>query len=811
MDEDIHRHDPLPDDLLNVNTVPRAPHSYQIADMPRGRRGPKFGSTLGAIPKRAQGTSLKYTRNRSESQQGVKEMNRTSALILGILCLSALTASLDIPSAAGAGSSADWWTSFGHDNANTRTSPSIGPRTSKLLWSFTAGGAVRTSAAVLDGVVYAGTFGGNFYAIDANTGAQIWSFKTDTDVWASPAVAGGRVYVGSNGGTLYALSTSNGQKLWEFKTGSALFNGPTVVGDVVYEASNDGNLYALDAATGSKIWSFNTGGMCRSNPAVVNGVVYIGSLGGGKIYAVDAAKGTEKWSYTTSPGDTYMDSSPAVVNNVVYIGSIDSNVYALDAMTGAKIWSYKTGAKVSSSPAVVKGVVYIGSEDSGLYALDASTGAKKWSYSPGGAVYSSPSVANGVVYVGSWSGGIHAVDAATGAMIWTYSTGSVFASPAIANNVVYVGSYDNKLYAFGTPGTIQQTNQTLPPVFTGGVVNGTTVASNKVTLNIQAPNANTAYNEVRVDGGKWVNIGLSKSYTFDGLSLGKHVLEGRAVENSGQVTGSSNVTVTVSVWVPPVTNAVASSAATVGVISVVSLAAFAVSSPTTFASSWLAEKLDKLLPEGVKGWLESFVASKRSLVIEERTGPIFVLTKLEIIAYAVALFLLTLAFSYSGAGSIEMFLFLIPTVLATSVAVGLIKNLLTELVARLLGVWAEHRLWYFGIATFMLSTLIFKTPFSSPSRIVNHTPRFTEKSLGLVATASVIISIGFAAIFYALQILGFTYIGSIGLAMCLLMAFFDSIPIPPMNGKDIWDWNKLIWAAIFLISAILYTSWLIYL
>jgi hypothetical protein len=88
----------------------------------------------------------------------------------------------------------------------------------------------------------------------------------------------------------------------------------------------------------------------------------------------------------------------------------------------------------------------------------------------------------------------------------------------------------------------------------------------------------------------------------------------------------------------------------------------------------------------------------------------------------------TFAFSYSGAESIETFIFLISTVQATSVAVGSIKNLLTELLARLLGVWSEHRFWYFGIATFVLSILIFKTPFTFPSRVVNHTPHFTTRS-----------------------------------------------------------------------------------
>ncbi len=735
-------------------------------------------------------------------------MRRSSLLVLGVLFLSTIAVTLSAPKTTNAASGTDWWTSFGHDSANTRSTKSDVPHTSKLLWSFTAGGPVRTSAAAFDGVVYAGTFGGNFYAIDANKGTPIWAFKTDTDIWASPTVANGIVYVGTNSGTLFALSTADGHEIWEYKTGSGLYNGPTVVGSVVYEASTNNNIYALDATTGAKIWSFNAGGQCRGTPAVVNGVVYIGSLGG-KIYALDAAKGTEIWNYTTAPGDTYMDSSPAVVKNVVYIGSTDSNVYALDAKTGAKVWSYQTGAKVSSSPAVVNNIVYIGSEDGNLYAFDATNGAKIWSYSLGGPVYSSPSIANGVVFVGSWSGSVDALDASTGAVIWTYSMGTVFASPTIANNVVYVGSYDSKVYAFGTPGTIPQSNQTLPPVFVGGAVNGTVVSSNKVTLGLQDPNA-TSTNEVRVDGGGWVNVGQSKSHTFDGLSIGTHTLEARTVGDSGQVTGSSVLTVSVNVWIPPVSNAVASSVTTVGLISVVSLAAYAVSSPASLAGSWLSEKLKDILPQGVQGWLEGFIGSKRALVIEGRTSSVFRLTRLEVIAYGIALALLTFAFSYSGAGSLETFLFLIPTVLVTSVVVGLIKNLLTELVARLLGVWSEHRLWYFGIATFMLSTLIFKTPFTSPSRIVNHTPQFTEKSQGLVATASVAIGIGFAGVFYALQTLGLTYIGSIGLAMCLLMALFDSIPVKPINGRDIWDWNKLIWCITFLVSAILYTLWLIF-
>jgi Zn-dependent protease len=59
-------------------------------------------------------------------------------------------------------------------------------------------------------------------------------------------------------------------------------------------------------------------------------------------------------------------------------------------------------------------------------------------------------------------------------------------------------------------------------------------------------------------------------------------------------------------------------------------------------------------------------------------------------------------------------------------------------------------------------------------------------------------------VFYALFISGYTAIGNIGIVMSLTMALFDSIPIPPMNGKDIYDWNKLLWLSLFISAFTLY-------
>jgi uncharacterized repeat protein (TIGR01451 family) len=267
----------------------------------------------------------------------------------------------------------------------------------------------------------------------------------------SPAVVNGVVYVGSYGGNVSALNASTGARLWTYTTLDDVISSPAVANGVVYIPSTDGNVYALNAGTGALLWSYNIRPSGFSSPAVANGVVYVGS-DDGNVYALNASTGAKLWSYATGQS---VDSSPAVANGVVYIGSGDGTVYALNATTGAKLWSYSTGSSVESSPAVANGVVYVVSD--ALYALNASTGAKLWSYAAGGS--SSPAVANGVVYVGGGDGNFYALNASTGAKLWSYATGiaaelgPVVSSPAVVDGVLYISggislTGDGNVYAF---------------------------------------------------------------------------------------------------------------------------------------------------------------------------------------------------------------------------------------------------------------------------------------------------------------------------------------------------------------------------
>jgi hypothetical protein len=258
------------------------------------------------------------------------------------------------------------------------------------------------------------------------------------------------------------------------------------------------------------------------------------------------------------------------------------------------------------------------------------------------------------------------------------------------------------------------------------------------------------------------------------------------------------------IWVPPADGALAAGLITIGLVSLVSALSSAINNPETFPSSVIAQKVNTVFPDTLKKWLADFISSKRKLIIGKRTGSPFILTKWEVVSYAVSLSVLTFAFSYAKAAGLNEILNVLPTVLATSIIVEFAKNFTIVVIARRMGVWTEHRLWYFGLATFLFSSLVFRVPFSSPSRITHNSPRFTKRSLGLVASSSVFIGLAFAGMFYALFVGGFTLIGNIGVIMSLTMAFFETVPIPPMSGKDIYNWSRFLWMTLFITTFALY-------
>jgi outer membrane protein assembly factor BamB len=653
------------------------------------------------------------------------------------------------------------WYMFGHDLSNSRYSTSTAPQTSQTLWTATLNSAVRSSVTISGDTAYVGTMSGTVYALSASTGRTIWTFEAGTKIFTTPTVTNNIVYVGdADNWIYYALNARDGSLIWSFKTGGGTFSSVTVANNIAYIGSTDRNMYALNANTGASIWNFTTIGEIRDSPAVVNGVIYFGcfagssDVGSGRLYALNADTGKEIWSVPTNDSDTYSNSSPSVTDGTVYVGSTDHHLYAFHTSGGSQIWSFPTPGKVSSSPAVYNGIVYVGCESGDFYAVNAATGSLVWSYTTGGVFYSSPAVADGLVFVGNYGDDtVYAFDAATGSVVWSYMTGSgVFSSPTVSGGVMFVGSYDSKVYAFGTSFTPESTSN--PP------------SPSSSPSPLPSPS-----------------------------------------------TEPSTLEITTHAWAPPPVNGAVATIVSVGAVAAMTVVvAAATSAPVSVSSGFLDKllaKIRELIPDVVKKWIESFIKSKRKLKIEEKQGSLFIPTKSEIIVYVLSILLLTFSFAYVKVTTLSEFLVVLPTFIITSLIVSLVKTYLLTVYTRRHGVWAEYKLWYFGVAMFLISTVAFRVPFSSPTRKVNHSKNFTENIGFRLSLAGIFVTLAFAALFFVLMISGFTLIGSSGLAMCLISAFFDTFPIKPMGGADLFKYKKIAWAGVFFGTLALYVIWIV--
>ncbi len=358
------------------------------------------------------------------------------------------------------------WPMFRYNPQRAGHSPARGPETNRTIWTYTTEGAVRSSAAIYNDMVYFGSYDGRIYCLNGNTGEKIWSVSiSSTVIFSSPAVCYGYVYVGTADNYMYCLNATSGEIQWRYQTDESIFSSPCVENGYLYIGSNDDYVYCFDAdprdgidegvldETGANydlLWKTRTGDDIRSAPAVAYNRVYVGSYNG-DVYCFDAVTGVKLWNVSLS--EYWIFGSPAVVDTKVYIGTYDGNISCLNVYTGIEEWRINIHNKevISSSPAVADGKLYIGSVYTGtgkLYCIDVQTHEEVWNYSTG-PIKSSPAVAQGKVYVGSDDKKVYCFDVATGAKIWEYTTnGLLWSSPSIANGKLFIGTDSKTIYAF---------------------------------------------------------------------------------------------------------------------------------------------------------------------------------------------------------------------------------------------------------------------------------------------------------------------------------------------------------------------------
>lgn len=316
----------------------------------------------------------------------------------------------------------------------------------KPLWNFQCEDEVRGSVNFDNGVVYAGAYDNNLYAINAADGKLLWKFPSSGGIVTKPIIHENVVYFGSEDRRLYAISTRTGKELWNFQTDGPIRCSPKIFSGQLFFGADDGCFYALNLSTSRLTWRMDFEGPIRSSPLLTPENIYFGSESG-DFYCLDY-RGQTVWRFKAKKSIT---SSPLLFQGCIYFTSLDSFFYAMDAKAGWPVWKYRMGRGSVSSPCNYENNLFIGSADDNIYCIDAISSKELWRFKTSHQVSGSPTYYKEAVYCGSADGNMYNIDSKSGKLRWKFSTGQpITGTPVINDDILYIGSSDHFIYALMT-------------------------------------------------------------------------------------------------------------------------------------------------------------------------------------------------------------------------------------------------------------------------------------------------------------------------------------------------------------------------
>jgi len=187
--------------------------------------------------------------------------------------------------------------------------------------------------------------------------------------------------------------------------------------------------------------------------------------------------------------------------------------------------------------------------------------------------------------------------------------------------------------------------------------------------------------------------------------------------------------------------------------------------------------------------------------------------RVEIMHMVIAVLALTLAFtvvylqSYGLWGSLPAIVELF-AVSGIAVATGfLLHELMHKFVAQRYGAWAEFRIFPFGLLMAVVFSFL-GFVFAAPGAVYIQ-GRLTRRQNGLISLAgpgvNLIIGGSALAAWYLLPESGIVsfvlyFVGSVN----ALLALFNLLPIPPLDGSKVLSWNIPIYIAALAASAVMF-------
>ncbi len=117
------------------------------------------------------------------------------------------------------------------------------------------------------------------------------------------------------------------------------------------------------------------------------------------------------------------------------------------------------------------------------------------------------------------------------------------------------------------------------------------------------------------------------------------------------------------------------------------------------------------------------------------------------------------------------------------------------------GCITEYQFWSLGTVTMLSTAWLFGNAFAKPSRTLIRSGKvLSPEEAARIRLAGPLVSMGLAIVSLFLIPLGglFVVAGSAGFSMNLLNSVFSLVPLKPNDGVEIYAWNKLVWAGVFI-------------